>query len=120
MTTNIYIEQSSNLALRATASTTVSELVKSGHSEVFYDLAKVEVMSRAFADQLFKEIAMAADKGIRIQLVNMCQQAKEVMHAVSMTQHNLPKKPVQYQELNFTFDTMDEFYKLFDGESNLA
>lgn len=118
--TNVLVERSSNLALRANASTTASQLVNMGGSDVYFDLASVEVMSRSYADQLHKEIELAKQAGVNIHLLNMQELVQDVMAAVAKTQHNDPKEPQPYTERNFTFETMDEFYKLFDRKPSLV
>jgi anti-anti-sigma regulatory factor len=116
---HVFVEESPTLVFRANASTTVSRLVGLGFPNVVYDLSRVEVMSRSYADQLHKEILFASKSGINIQLENMCLQVKDVMEVVAHTQHNRPKLTTQYQERNFSFETINDFYKLLEGKMSL-
>lgn len=117
---HVILERNSNLALRDSANAIVHRFLSLGYSEVFYDLSNVEVMSRSFADQLYKDIQQAAQVGIKIQLINMCEQVESVMSAVSKTQHNEPKETKPYVERNFTFETINDFYNMLEGKVSLT
>ncbi|MES2389107.1 MAG: hypothetical protein V4543_13985 [Bacteroidota bacterium] len=111
-----YIEYRTELKLRLHA-TELSMLFRNlGAENVLYHVETVELMSRAFADQLHKEIETLKSEGISVFVIGSNAQPESVLQAVANTQHALSRETGNYVLRSFTKDNIDDFFAILDGK----